>query len=505
MIPKEIRNAEEAQAWAETEIQGALLPSIPNQESALAYLYVINQQIDTLLDHTNKETRRGNINGASGAISVAVNMSPYSQSIKSKVEKTMAGVDEPILLSLIEKTSRIPKRCEQATAQITAMQNPHGQVPELTTIQWYANRYLILSTLEAFHTCRNTFRPRKTSQEKRAAYITAAEYLTESKKLIPMDNQTMDHIIATDDGYNTHKVKLQEACNRADRTIEEGVKSMVQQYNREAEIITSPILLNNPDFSFARVVPDNISTIRPNIGFYMGKAEHDEHGISHMVQDPHVIICFIHMGTKITKTFLEPYPPGYPREDALVHIDQAKSHLGTAISTMARRTGIDHEKTHHAFHTIGFGEHISMMESMIHNGMHDIPEQNFKTLLETTENNGLPNGAKGVIINAMSDAHQYSIQLINQMTGNLPTLTQKQAKAALVAAENAGADQMTIAQVAALLGYPNDDDITNGEPYDSQTVNTITSKARELGFPEPVTQRIGMALEKPETRKFTHE
>ena len=504
MIPKEIRNAEEAQAWAETEIHGSPLPSIPDQESALAYLYVINQVIDTALDHGNKETRRGNINGASGAISVAVNMSPFSQSIKYKVEKTLAGVDEPILLSLIEKTSRIPERCEQATAQITAMQNPHGQIPERTTIQWYANRYLILSTLEAFHTCRNTFRNRKTSQEKRAAYITAAEYLTESNNLIPMDNQTVDHIIATDDGYHTLKVKLQEACNRADRTIEEGVKSMVQQYNREAEIITSPILADNPDIDFANIVPTNISTIRPNIGFYMGKAEQDEQGISHMIRDPQVIVCFIHMGAKITKTILEPYPPGYPREDALTHVDRAKSHLGTAVSTMARKTGIDHETTHHAFHTIGFDEHISMMESMIHNGMHDIPEQNFKTLLETAQSNGLPNGAQGVIINAMSDAHRHSIQLINQMTGDLPTLTQKQTKAALAAAENAGADQMAIAQVAALLGYQNDD-ITSGEPYDSWTVNNITSKALELGFPEPVAKRIGMALEKPETRKFTHE
>ena len=315
----------------------------------------------------------------------------------------------------------------------------------------------------------------------------------------------MDHITATDDGYHTHKVKLQEACNRASQTIEEGIKSMVQQYNREAEIITSPILTDNPDIDFASVVPTNLSTIRPNIGFYMGKTEQNEQGINSMAQDPQVIVCFFHMGTKITKTILEPYPPGYPREDALVHVIRAKSHLGTAISAMATQTGMDHETTQHAFHTVGFDEHISMMESMIHNGMHDIPEQNFKTLLETTENNSLPNGAKGVIINAMSDANRYSIQLINQMTGNMPTLTEKQAEAALAAAENAGADQMAIAQVAALLGYPHNDNITNGEPYDSWTVNTITSKARELGFPELVAKRIGMALEKPETRKFTHE
>ena len=315
----------------------------------------------------------------------------------------------------------------------------------------------------------------------------------------------MERIISANDGYHTHKAKLQEACKRADRTMEEGIKSMVQQYNREAEIITSPILASNPDIDFAEIVPTNISTIRPNIGFYMGKAEPDEQGISQMIRDPQVIVCFIYSNAKTTKTITEPYPPGYPREDALVQVDRARSQLRIAITTMARKTGMDHEVTHHAFHTIGFDEHISMMESMIHNGMHDIPTQHFQTLLETAASHGLTAGAQSVIINAMSDAHRYSIQRINQIIGDPPTLTQEQAKAALTAAENAGADQMAIAQVAALLGYQNDDDITNGEPYDSWTINTITSKARELGFPEIVAKRIEMALEKPETRKFASD
>ena len=296
--------------------------------------------------------------------------------------------------------------------------------------------------------------------------------------------------------------------NMARRQMREAIEPLL---NRCAESMTtkfSPQLVNNPRMTrWYAQSPKWLSVSEPGIIFdpqtllalrstqktFLQASGPDRRSITqHPPMDPDhdtliLFVTFVHNGVRVIKAIEDPYPKGYPKEQASFHLTQC-SYIVGQMSNNPKFPEIASAYLQSLLDTAG---------QILERDMHDVTPADTARLFELLDEDNVPRGLIAKTFNAIADDDRnQATNLVSKADRNRRrTATPDQAQALIAHARDLQMDEAALEALTLAMGYlPEDMNLTSpGLP--EPTYTNLTRRASKLGLPQSLLSNLSYRLE----------
>ena len=380
------------------------------------------------------------------------------------------------------------------------------------TIRWYVNRMQAVHTLAAFryiqamlgadHANDDTW-----NEAYRSACIETMEQMAERPEMEPMDEAEARAAQIRPDGFTDAKRELQQAHEDARRQMADLCRRAVQAYSESIPLVASPAMQRFPNLCQAAAEKE-VSSLQVHPGLFCSRQAINDilkkafDGMSELpveitpfetdpTEDEGYVayVIYIHQGQKHIQAIEDPYPKGFPADQAVEHMEAALEYL--------EQQEDDYGNAHPALEWCGFREVIRARMDAAMLDLHDVSREDLLSVIETGKRLRLPHGARIAMIDAATCWEPSVVELILKGTqhANPKLATKQQASQIVQAARQAGLDDYKLAELAEMLGYQASEIGVTKPTVPDRTLARLERAAQAAGLPRESIESMLYALE----------
>ena len=476
-------------------------PSSP--EHAVVYAAALLTQAERALTDARQYQTTRNANAMAAAITAAT----YSHQVGDTWIQSASWLiaDNPNHGPLAKTCEHLQQQAQQCAEEIerqtfSAADIMNDDNCEEQTVRWYLNRIQPVHCLAAFRYIQAMLgadhaQDETWNEDYRSACIETMEQLADQPEMAPMDEEEARTAQTRPDGFTNAKRETQEAYEEAKRRTSEFCQQAIRSYNQNIQLVVSPTMESFPDICKA-AAETPMSTLQVYPGLFcsrqaivdlMTEAFKGMTDLPVEVVPPQHLptgdegyvayVLYIHRGQKHVQAVADPYPKGFPADQAVGHMEAALEYLEQQEHA--------HDERPPELQWCGFRELIQARMDAAMMELHDVSQADLLCIIDTAKRLKLPHGARIALIEAATNWEPDIAELILNGTGhaNPRMATRQQASRIIKAARQAGLDDYKLADMAEYLGYE-DTQLGIAKPKVSRhALKQIEQAGRTAGLP----------------------
>ena len=284
-------------------------------------------------------------------------------------------------------------------------------------------------------------------------------------------------------------------------------RQAVRAYNESIPLVASPTMQRFPNLCRA-AAEKQVSSLQVYPGLFCSRQAIDDlvkrafDGMSELpveltpfetdpTEDEGCVayVIYIHRGQKRIQAVEDPYPKGFPA-------DQAVEHMGAALEYLEEQED-DYGNAHPALEWCGFREVIQARMDAAMLDLHDVSKEDLLSVIEMGKRLRLPHGARIAMIDAVTCWEPGVVELILRGTehANPKLANKRQASQIVQAARQAGLDDYKLAELAEMLGYQASEIGVTKPTVPDRTLARLERAARAAGLSRASIESMLYALE----------
>ena len=442
-------------------------------EHAVVYATALLTQAERALT----DARQHQITRNANAVAAAITAATYSHHVADSwiLSASWLIADNTNHSPLAKTCDQLHQQAQQCAEEIERQTSSVADIMndgncEEQTIRWYLSRMQPVHSLAAFryiqamlsadHAQDNTW-----NEDYRSACIETMEQLADQPAMAPMEDEEARAVQTRPDGFTDAKRETQEAYEEATRRTLEFCQQAIRSYNENIPMVISPTMKNFPGICKA-AAETPVSTLQVYPGLFCSRQTIVDlmtetfKGMTDLpvevVTPQHLpsadegyvaYVLYIHQGQKYVQAVADPYPKGFPADQAVEHMEAAMEYLEQQESA--------YDETHPELQWCGFRELIQARMNAAMMELHDVSQDDLLGVIDAAKRLELPHGARIALIEAATNWEPTIAQLILKGTGHAASkmATRRQASEIIKAARQAGLDEYKLADIAEYLGY----------------------------------------------------
>lgn len=477
-------------------------PSSP--QHALVYATALLAQTERALTDVRRHQSPRNTNAIAAALTAAANSHKVAESWVASARQLIE--DKPLLAPLTNAYDQLLSNAQQCGEEIANQMDSTTEIInerecDPHTIHWYINRMQPVHSLAAFRYINAMLSAEHDhdatwNEQYRSACIETMEQLADQPQMAPMAEEHAREVQISPDGFTDAKHETQEAYEQATKQTAELCQQALKSYNENLPLVISPAMQQFPDIC-ADAAQTSMSTLQVYPGFFCSSStittmltdairESTDQPVEVVpipdateLHDGYVAyVAYIHDGQKNVQAIADPYPKGFPS-------DQAMNHMEAALESLDNQAAASNEQ-HPTIEWFGFRELIQARMDSAMMEMHDVTKADLLSIINTAKQLKLPHGARIALIEAATNWEPNIAHLILKGTGHAsPRLaSKKQASAIIKAAQQAGLDPYKLTDLADYLGFDGTQLGVSKPKVSKHVIAQIEKVARQAALPE---------------------
>lgn len=435
--------------------------------------------------------------GAIGATECNLNMARdylgrAEELVENGANPTGTETVHDLVIQLEQHESSIAEHAE------TAAQRSHYQNLDEDVATWYCHRFQMTQSLAGVRLLLDRLATLPTDVDNldraKQAHILAAYDVSMTPEVVPQHHDPQE-ALRQPDGYTRHKDKIERNAQSAAAELHELMERVQREFAQSIPTVISPAMTAAPDI-LERLHANPVGVGACHIGFADSGEEVERGPILFTIDEldterfnealqfqiPLHYVAFLHDARCHVISIGEPYPPGFPAERVMQHMEAARQHLETAAPHMSELLYLNYEKA------------IKGAESAAYGNVHCLTPEEINSFFEQVKKMGMPRGIRRLLMDGISNHDPY---LADRLLGERDDhhwydrlCSRRAARQITEAARKAGVDEYALADLAESMGFDPQQLGVRNHPLGRRKMQALRKAAQEANIDEQSWERM---------------